>query len=603
VPFDVGHPYWVETSVVDLDYHVQRVAVPAPGRSHELAEVISAIASFGLERDRPLWQVFFVEGLADGRVAYVAKVHHSLADGVASARLLGEVFAEHPEHTPLGTGPMPEPEVPPGWWRRLGLGLADALRMLSAPTASRGILVIMRHGGKHAWAIALVAASLLAACGTREHGPPPAGEGGGGVAPTVTAAAVTTDPAAVGTLHAACGSTQPAHGATDKGVTDSTITIGVISDKSGVVAVPTAGIDGSVAAFVAFCNSLGGIHGRRLVLKHYDSKILAEGEAMKQACDDDIFALVGSGSVQDDQGAVTMVDCKLVEVAAYTATYVKGLSPRVFAPLPNPGDQYPIGIPKFIASRFPDAVRHAAIMWPNLPVGRTQAARQRDASEQAGFHFVFSNPTDVLVQDWGPIVNTLRDKHVEWVTDITTLSEMLHLLQAMNDAGWKPAVVDLGQQYYDQGLLGKPGTDGALVLSNTAPFEEAARNPALRVYLRWLKQASPRTPPTTLGVQAFSAGLLFAQAAGALGSDLTREGLITQLQQIKQWDGGGLQAPADPGDNQGLRCFLYLQVRGNHFVRYWPKRPTDGTNGFDCAPNNSTTLPKRYETLPPGFGR
>ena len=102
-----------------------------------------------------------------------------------------------------------------------------------------------------------------------------------------------------------------------------------------------------------FCNSLGGINGRRLVLKHYDSKILNEGDAMKQACDDDIFALVGSGSVQDDQGAVTMVQCELVEVAAYTATYVKGLSPRVFSPVPNPGTEYAVGPGKFIAKQFP----------------------------------------------------------------------------------------------------------------------------------------------------------------------------------------------------------------------------------------------------------
>jgi hypothetical protein len=123
------------------------------------------------------------------------------------------------------------------------------------------------------------------------------------------------------------------------------------------------------------------------------------------------------------------------------------------------------------------------------------------------------------------------------------------------------------------------------------------------VYLHWLKQASPSTPPTTLGVQAFSAGLLFAQAASALGSDLTREGLIAQLRKIKQWNGGGLQAPADPGDNQGLRCFLYLQVRGDRFVRYWPEHATDGTSGFDCAAGNSMRLSRRYETLPPGFGR
>ena len=104
VPFDLGHPYWIDAPDLDLDYHVQRVAVPAPGGPREFAEVISRIASVGLERDRPLWQVWFVEGLADGQVAYVTKVHHSLADGMASERLLAEAFADRPDHTPMGAG-------------------------------------------------------------------------------------------------------------------------------------------------------------------------------------------------------------------------------------------------------------------------------------------------------------------------------------------------------------------------------------------------------------------------------------------------------------------------------------------------------------------
>lgn len=451
--------------------------------------------------------------------------------------------------------------------------------------------------------VALLVVLCTSACGTRESGPPPGGEGLGAAPTTAGAARAAAGSATVGTLQAGCGREHVALGATDKGVTDTTITIGVISDKSGVVAVPTAGVDGSVGGFVDFCNSLGGINGRRLVLKHYDSKILNEGDAMKQACDDGIFALVGSGSVQDDQGAVTMVQCNLVEVAAYTATYTKGLSPRVFSPVPNPGTEYAVGPGKFIARQFPDAVKKAAILWPNLPVGRTQAARQRDAYEQAaGFAFLYANPTDVLVQDWGPIVSTLKDEGIEWITNVNTLSEMEHLLQAMSDAGLRPKVIDLGQQYYDEGLPGKPGTDGALVLTNTVPFEEADQRPALQVYLRWLKEASPRTSPTTLGVQGFSAGLLFAQAASSLGSNLTRDGLIAHLKSIKQWDGGGLQAPADPGDNKGLRCFLYMQVRGDKFVRYWPQKPTSGTNGFDCSPDNSLVMTKIYEPLPAGFG-
>jgi ABC-type branched-subunit amino acid transport system substrate-binding protein len=454
--------------------------------------------------------------------------------------------------------------------------------------------------------VLLVLSLFVAACGTRESGPPP-GESAaeiGTVGGSAARGSVGPAPGMVGTLAAACGRGTPAHGTTDRGITDTTIRIGVISDKGGVIAVPTAGIDGSVEAFVDFCNSLGGINGRRLELRHYDSKILNEGDSMKQACEDNLFALVGSGSVEDEAGAETMVRCQLVEVAGYTATYAKGLSPRVFQPVPNPGTSFPVGAAQFIARRFPDAVKKAAIMWPNLPVGRIQAARQRDAYEHAaGFDFISSNPTDVLVQDWGPIVSALKGKGIEWVTDVTTLSEMEHLLQSMSDAGLKPTVVDLGQQYYDESFPGKPGTEGALVLTNTAPFEEADRNPALQVYLRWLKKSSPSTPPTTLGVQAFSAGLLFAQAASALGSGLTREALISELERIKHWDGGGLQAPADPGDNAGLSCFLYMQVRGGKFVRYWPKRPTDGTHGFDCSPSYSLPLTKRYERLPPGWSR
>ena len=130
VPFDLGHPYWIETSVLDLDYHVQRVAVSAPGGPRELAEVISRIASVGLERDRPLWQVWFVEGLADGQVAYVSKVLHALADGMASERLLAEVFGDRPDVTAMGVTATAESERVPGWWRLLGLGLTDVARML-----------------------------------------------------------------------------------------------------------------------------------------------------------------------------------------------------------------------------------------------------------------------------------------------------------------------------------------------------------------------------------------------------------------------------------------------------------------------------------------
>ena len=131
---------------------------------------------------------------------------------------------------------------------------------------------------------------------------------------------------------------------------------------------PTVGIQGSIKAFVDYCNSLGGVQGRKLQLVTFDSKMLQENEAMKQACRTGIFALVGRGSVADDQGARTMVAASSSRSPVYTATYAKGLSPRMFALIPNPGNVFPAGPATYIAKQFPDAIKKAGIVWPNPPV-------------------------------------------------------------------------------------------------------------------------------------------------------------------------------------------------------------------------------------------
>ena len=83
---------WMEDCPVDLDYHLRRVEVPAPGGRRELDQVIGEIASTPLDRSRPLWEFHFAEGMADDRFALIGKVHHTLADGVASANLLARLM-------------------------------------------------------------------------------------------------------------------------------------------------------------------------------------------------------------------------------------------------------------------------------------------------------------------------------------------------------------------------------------------------------------------------------------------------------------------------------------------------------------------------------
>lgn len=92
IPWQLHHPMWQEGCEVDLDYHLRRVQVPAPGGRRELDQVIGRVASTPLDRSRPLWEFHFAEGLAGGRFALVGKIHHALADGVASVNLLARAM-------------------------------------------------------------------------------------------------------------------------------------------------------------------------------------------------------------------------------------------------------------------------------------------------------------------------------------------------------------------------------------------------------------------------------------------------------------------------------------------------------------------------------
>jgi diacylglycerol O-acyltransferase len=97
VPFHLAHPVWIEDPDFDLDSHVHRRGLPQPGTMHELAELVGDFASRPLDRSRPLWQMWAVEGLEDGMVALVSKVHHACIDGVSGADLMANLFDLEPE--------------------------------------------------------------------------------------------------------------------------------------------------------------------------------------------------------------------------------------------------------------------------------------------------------------------------------------------------------------------------------------------------------------------------------------------------------------------------------------------------------------------------
>jgi len=101
IPLKLHHPMWVQNADIDLDYHLRQARVPAPGGRRELDQLIGEIASTPLDRSRPLWEMYIAEGLADNRIAIIHKVHHVLADGVASANQMAMALqSQESAHVP-----------------------------------------------------------------------------------------------------------------------------------------------------------------------------------------------------------------------------------------------------------------------------------------------------------------------------------------------------------------------------------------------------------------------------------------------------------------------------------------------------------------------
>jgi len=113
VPLQMFRPFWVDDEQFELSYHLGHAAVLPPGGPAQLRELAGRVFGQRLDRDRPLWEAWFVEGLERGRWALLTKIHHSMVDGVGGSDLLAELFDVTPESAPPGPPDPWEPEPEP----------------------------------------------------------------------------------------------------------------------------------------------------------------------------------------------------------------------------------------------------------------------------------------------------------------------------------------------------------------------------------------------------------------------------------------------------------------------------------------------------------
>jgi ABC-type branched-subunit amino acid transport system substrate-binding protein len=426
--------------------------------------------------------------------------------------------------------------------------------------------------------VLIAIALVVAACGGSHGNAAPTPTTGG---PSTTAAPPVVK---FGTLDSPCGPGK-ATGATAKGVTNTSITIG-FGDDAGYAAAP--GLDKEMSdamrPMIKWCNAQGGINGRKVVGKYYDAAVLQVGQAITQACNDKVFMLVGQGWALDSNQEQTRIQCQLSTIPGYSVATAFASGSGMQQPIPNPGDQEGLSSAYEIAKLFPDAVKKAAFAFAEFPATRETRDKAAAGYPKAGWKFLNCDQVYNIQgeSDWKPFASNLKACGVEAVVWVGSPDPNLeNFLNASKQVGFAPKAWATDPNQYTAAFAkwnGQNGGAGDNVYTRMTgvPFEFANQVPVVKQYMSLV--AASHGSIGLLGEQSASSFLLWATGVKSCGSNVTAKCVLDSAAQQKNWTGGGLHVPTDPGANTSVKCGMLLKVTGAKWVKVVPT----GAALFDC---------------------
>jgi len=128
VPLGLDYGYWIDDPDFDLDFHVRELGLAPPGNRGQLAEQVARIIARPLDRSRPLWELYLIHGLENGRVGMLTKIHHAVIDGMSGAEIMGSLLDLSPEGREPPDAPVAAPDKPPTDLEMLARGLLGVPR-------------------------------------------------------------------------------------------------------------------------------------------------------------------------------------------------------------------------------------------------------------------------------------------------------------------------------------------------------------------------------------------------------------------------------------------------------------------------------------------
>jgi ABC-type branched-subunit amino acid transport system substrate-binding protein len=363
-------------------------------------------------------------------------------------------------------------------------------------------------------------------------------------------------------------------GATDVGVTGDRIVVGNVSTISG----PVPGLFSGGAAWAAYVNSQGGVHGRRVQVVAADDNLdSAANRRNTQDLASKVFAFVGSTSGVEAGGAEVLAQSGVPDIGLALTRPRANLQSQ-FSPGPVRSDGYSIGPFNYFKQTFPGAEKKAALFWHNQATSKDNAEMFRKVMEAAGYQFVYTAETSPTEPNYTGHVLAMRQEGVRYVFTTMEVSNVARLAKAMEQQNFKVDVPNYGAQVYSQLYLRQAGTaaNGTRVNIPHAMFEDGGAVPEMALFIDWMRRTAPNTTPDIFALYGWASGRLFEQALRAAGPRATREALLAELRKIDQFDSNGILALAGPASKRSPECFMVATVADGKWRR------ADPPSGFVC---------------------
>ena len=393
-----------------------------------------------------------------------------------------------------------------------------------------------------------------------------------------------------------------------RGVSAKTINIAVFNDAANTV---QPGLEAEfpqqAQAFAAWCNASGGINGRKIVIDNRDAALFNAAQQATAACQSDFMA-VGGGMALDQPSVPVREQCGLGQISGYVVSDAAELASDQVNPSGGNTNTITSGWFGALTKAYPQAVKKAAMGGANTPSVLEAERKDQYGAEAQGWKVLDFQEPPISVPDWAPYIEQVQSKGVEALWPSLD-NNIVPYFQAMTTAGYHPAFVILGVQFYNstttKGVAETPGLPPVYVETSWWPLEMASQNPSTQQLVNVMHTYAKGDAVDFDDEEGAESWLLWAKSASACGATLTVSCVLSHAAATKNWSAGGIEAPVaqltmSNNNPQPSPCFALLKAEPNKFVL--DKAITQPTQSiWNCNPQNVVHLtPQQQASLTAG---